>query len=763
MARSSYSAPSHTPHTPPGASPEEAHPRPRKIMSAPSLLALRQPASPQRPAAARPHALTPPTSKADKKKVSLKAIAMVRRVIERRDSQGNGAPAASPRQDPLGGPAGPGSPGPEQTGYRDVGSAAGHQGGQALHCSEPSYQIIHVRVLEALLTPDSQDPQGIYVSVRLGDAKQTTTVKPGTWSPKWKEDLLLGCLHPGTVAVEASAARATPPPALEVTVKQFTPGALKANPTIGKVRLSVSGLPHRDTTCVGGQQDDAEPEALWYALGRSPSAAGSAALPEFRPVVRLCVWIEKGYRPKPPSVIGQVAMVLESVTLNSVADRNKGFRKKKIMPCAIVQYGRHWLRMPIDPATGVGCGRELRFDVDEPSSLLYVALFDDQTNKCLGLVRIRVSVLPNNKWYRTTQSLYVRRQSQGISSVIRKKGSIELRLKWSHPQSLTYLKSYARVPAPTQCYTELFKANENRLVKHHNELVSLYLRQHPAAIPRQVSVVVLNERADSFSVSTCRVQIKRFTDAIDTIEAVLDRIHALCQWKSFERSVLANVCWLLFVWYPYEMVQVGLAGAVCWIAKNRVRRSAVVAHALAMDPTLFRTPEDEEPKAAPVGPAETGSEGDLLGDADRLGAVPSGDDAHDDSESDDTDPPVPALGKAQVKRNPVSRIQGKVTDIISGGRKFQWWVGVLASLVERSEALLHWHDGTATFILLALCVLALVALHLLPFAVRPALALAGLHFFRHPRFRDPLPPPPLNFASRLPSRQDQIIPIIAHS
>ena len=203
VVRSSLPPP--VPHSLPAAAAPDVEPSPRKCNSAP---ALKSPKS----ATASPRTLSPPTDKADKRKISFKA--MVRRVMERKGSQDPGDQPASPLKCPLAVPPGPGGPAPEQTGYRDVGYTAGHTGGQALHCSEPSYQVVHVRVLEALLASDGQDPEGIYVNVELGDAKQTTTVKPGTWSPKWREDLLLGCLHPGTV--EAGAGKALLPPTLEV-------------------------------------------------------------------------------------------------------------------------------------------------------------------------------------------------------------------------------------------------------------------------------------------------------------------------------------------------------------------------------------------------------------------------------------------------------------------------------------------------------------------------------------------------------------------
>ena len=63
------------------------------------------------------------------------------------------------------------------------------------------------------------------------------------------------------------------------------------------------------------------------------------------------------------------------------------------------------------------------------------------------------------------------------------------------------------------------------------------------------------------------------------------------------------------------------------------------------------------------------------------------------------------------------------------------------------------HRASAVFIMF--CLICAVVLYVTPFQV--VAVLLGVYALRHPRFRDPLPPVPVNLFKRLPSQSDRIL------
>ena len=79
----------------------------------------------------------------------------------------------------------------------------------------------------------------------------------------------------------------------------------------------------------------------------------------------------------------------------------------------------------------------------------------------------------------------------------------------------------------------------------------------------------------------------------------------------------------------------------------------------------------------------------------------------------------------------------------------------IASFCERIHALLSWRDPVATQLLTMALLGAIFVMAVL--GVRFCVCFALCWFLRPPFLREPVPPPPLNFFKRLPSKSDQIL------
>ena len=89
------------------------------------------------------------------------------------------------------------------------------------------------------------------------------------------------------------------------------------------------------------------------------------------------------------------------------------------------------------------------------------------------------------------------------------------------------------------------------------------------------------------------------------------------------------------------------------------------------------------------------------------------------------------------------------------GGRVEAALGDLAAQGERVGALLRWRDPRATAVFVAFCLVVALVAYIVPFQL--ALALAGIYWLRHPRFRRRLPSLPVNFFRRLPARTDSLL------
>ena len=105
--------------------------------------------------------------------------------------------------------------------------------------------------------------------------------------------------------------------------------------------------------------------------------------------------------------------------------------------------------------------------------------------------------------------------------------------------------------------------------------------------------------------------------------------------------------------------------------------------------------------------------------------------------------------------NPYLLLKSRYDQIQSTLVKIQKILDSIASFCEKVHALISWRDPVATRLLTIGLLIGIVAISLT--GVRFCVCFGLCWMLRPPILRDTLPPPPINFFKRLPSKSDQII------
>ncbi|GFZ12079.1 C2 calcium/lipid-binding plant phosphoribosyltransferase family protein [Actinidia rufa] len=181
------------------------------------------------------------------------------------------------------------------------------------------------------------------------------------------------------------------------------------------------------------------------------------------------------------------------------------------------------------------------------------------------------------------------------------------------------------------------------------------------------------------------------------------------RWRNPVTTILVHLLYLVLVWYPDLVVPTGFLYVVLigvWYYRFKPKIPA------GMDTRLSQ--------------AET----------------------VDSDELDEEFDPIPSSKPHEVIRVRYDRLRTLAARV-------QTVLGDVATQGERVQALVSWRDPRATKLFIGVCLAITVILYVVP-AKMVAVAL-GFYFLRHPMFRDPMPPPSLNFFRRLPSLSDRLM------
>ncbi|KAH7437500.1 hypothetical protein KP509_05G075000 [Ceratopteris richardii] len=385
----------------------------------------------------------------------------------------------------------------------------------------------------------------------------------------------------------------------------------------------------------------------------------------------------------------------------------------------VAKYGPKWVRTrTVMDSLSPKWNEQYTWDVYDPCTVLTVGVFDDnhlmsvsgekvhgQKDDVIGKVRIRLSTLETDRTYSHRYPLIVLEKSG-----VKMKGEIELVVRLTCINRFNIMQAYAMPLLPKMHYQKPFNVRHVESLREAamRIVVSRLARSEP---PVRAEVVRFMLDVDSYrwSYRRSKANYYRINKVFSSCASALTWFQDICDWKSPLTTILVLFLYFILVWYPELILPtfflyMFLIGS--WQYRFRPR------HPPHMDVNLSLA------------------------------------DASNSEELDEEFDPIPSTKSSETVRQRYDRLRA-----VAG--RIQNVVGDLATQLERFHALLNWRDPRATTIFVLFCLLAAVALYIIPFQV--IAVLTGVYMLRPPRFRNGMPPVPLNFFRRLPALSDRMI------
>lgn len=397
--------------------------------------------------------------------------------------------------------------------------------------------------------------------------------------------------------------------------------------------------------------------------------------------------------------------------------KTKGVGKGSTDAYCVAKYGKKWVRTrTITDSFDPRWNEQYTWQVYDPSTVLTVGVFDnwrmfaemgeDKPDFRIGKVRIRVSTLENNKVYTNSYPLLVL-----LRTGLKKMGEIELAVRFVCPSLLPDTCAvYGQPLLPRMHYLRpLGVAQQEALRGAATRMVAGWLARSEPPLGPEVVRYLLDADSHTWSMRKSKANWFRIVAVLAWAIGLAKWLDDIKRWRNPITTILVHVLYLVLIWYPDLIVPTGclyvfLIGV--WHYRFRPKIPA------GMDIRLSQ--------AEIVDPDDLDEEFDT---------IPS------------SKPPDLIRMRYDRLRILAARVQTVLGDVATQG--------------ERVQALVSWRDPRATKLFIGVCFILTIVLYAVP-AKMVAVAL-GFYCLRHPMFRDPLPPPSLNFFRRLPSLSDRLI------
>ncbi|EFJ10173.1 hypothetical protein SELMODRAFT_123924 [Selaginella moellendorffii] len=385
----------------------------------------------------------------------------------------------------------------------------------------------------------------------------------------------------------------------------------------------------------------------------------------------------------------------------------------------VAKYGQKWVRTrTCMDSFSPRWHEQYTWEVHDPCTVLTIGVFDNCHTKDepgekvssgrdnpIGKVRIRVSTLESDRVYTNSYPLLVLQRSG-----VKKTGELELAVRFSCTSVLNMMHIYFTPPLPKMHYLHPLGVIELEQLRNIAiRIVSLRLARSEPPLRQEVVHYMLDTDSNMWSMRRSKVNYYRMLGVLSGAIAVTKWFSDICQWKNPLTTVLVHILFLILVWYPELILPtlflyMFLIGA--WHYRFRPRAPPYMDARLSQAEHVEHDELDEEFDTFPT------------------------------SKSPDI-----VKHRYERLRMVASRIQSVLGDLASQG--------------ERLNALLSWRDPRATAIFITFCLVAAILLYVIP--LRVVAVLLGIYALRHPRFRNRVPPVPMNFFRRLPSYADRIL------
>ncbi|KAK3161132.1 hypothetical protein QOZ80_1BG0072470 [Eleusine coracana subsp. coracana] len=383
----------------------------------------------------------------------------------------------------------------------------------------------------------------------------------------------------------------------------------------------------------------------------------------------------------------------------------------------VAKYGKKWVRTrTVTDSLSPRWNEQYTWQVYDPCTVLTVAVFDnwrmfaagpggaeDRQDYRVGKVRIRVSTLETNRAYTATYPLLVL-----LRSGLKKMGELQLAVRFSSPQQLPDTwATYTSPLLPRMHYLRpIGVAQQEALRGAAVRTVASWLARCEPPLGPEVVRHVLDADAHAWSVRRAKAAWFRVMGVLAWAVGLARWLDGVRRWRSPSTTVLVHALYLVLVWYP----------------ELAVPTASLYVFMIGIWYYRFRP-------RCPVGMDARLSQADTV-DGDEL-----------EEEFDPVPPPEVLRVRYERLRTLAGRVQRVMGDVAAQG--------------ERLQALVSWRDPRASRIFVGVCLAVAVALYAVP--PKMVAVAGGFYYLRHPMFRDPMPPPAVNFFRRLPSLSDRLL------
>ncbi|RAL41175.1 hypothetical protein DM860_017724 [Cuscuta australis] len=385
----------------------------------------------------------------------------------------------------------------------------------------------------------------------------------------------------------------------------------------------------------------------------------------------------------------------------------------------IAKYGPKWVRT----RTIMDCfdprwNEQYTWQVYDPCTVLAIGVFDNwrmfatgdgeeiAADYKIGKIHLRVSTLEVDKVYTSSYPLLVLSRTG-----LKKMGEIELAVRFSSPAMLPDLCTiYGQPLLPRMHYLRpLGVAQQEALRGAAIKMVAAWLARSEPPLGSEVVRYMLDADSHNWSMRKSKANWFRIVAVLSWVVGLAKWLDSIRRWRNPITTILVHILYLVLVWYPDMVVPTGCLYVLLiavWYYRFRPKipagKDTRVSQAQTVDPDEW----DEE-----------------------FDTIPS------------SRPPEVVHARYDRMRILAARVQTVLGDFATQG--------------ERLQALVTWRDPAATKMFIVVGLAVTIVLYLVP-AKMVAVAL-GFYFLRHPMFRDPMPPPTLNFFRRLPSLSDRLL------
>ncbi|PIN00796.1 Ca2+-dependent phospholipid-binding protein Synaptotagmin [Handroanthus impetiginosus] len=380
---------------------------------------------------------------------------------------------------------------------------------------------------------------------------------------------------------------------------------------------------------------------------------------------------------------------------------------------ALAKYGNKWVRTRTLLDNLHPCWNEqYTWEVFDPCTVITIGVFDnchinggDSTDQRMGKLRIRLSTLESDRLYTHAYPLLVI-----TPSGLKKNGELHLAIRFTCTAWSKMIAQYGKPLLPKMHYIQPISIKHIDLLRHHaiNTVAAKLSRAEP---PLRTEVVeyMVDVDAHIFSMRRSKANFHRMMLLFTAIQYIYTWFEGISLWKNPLTTILVHILFLILVCYPELILP------TCFI----------YLFVIGLWNYQFR-PRDPPHMDARLSQAENARPDEI------------------DEEFDN----FPTKRETDVVRNRYDRLRtvaGRVQSVAADA----------AIQGERVLALLNWRDPRATAIFIVFSLIWAVFLYVTPFQI--VVLLIGLYIMRHPKLRYKMPPVPVNFFKRLPSRSDSLL------